>query len=89
MKKNLFLFLVAGLTFSTIHSQEIKDAMRYTQNDLHGTARFTAMSGAFGALGGDLSSVNVNSIIKTILYLIHEFDYSILNHETNNLLISR
>ncbi|PVX47019.1 outer membrane protein transport protein (OMPP1/FadL/TodX) [Flavobacterium sp. 103] len=60
MKKNLLLFLVAGLTFSTIHSQEIKDAMRYTQSELHGTARFTAMSGAFGALGGDLSSINVN-----------------------------
>jgi hypothetical protein len=60
MKKNLLLFLVAGLTFSTIHSQEIKDAMRYTQTELHGTARFTAMSGAFGALGGDLSSINVN-----------------------------
>jgi hypothetical protein len=60
MKKNLLILLVAGLPFSTIYAQEIKDAMRYSQTELHGTARFTAMSGAFGALGGDLSSINVN-----------------------------
>ena len=34
--------------------------MRYSQDDLNGTARFRAMSGAFGALGGDLSSIYVN-----------------------------
>lgn len=60
MKKNLLLFLAAGLTFSTVHSQEMKDAMRYAQSELQGTARFTSMSGAFGALGGDLSSINLN-----------------------------
>lgn len=60
MKKNLLLLLAAGLTFSTVQSQEMKDAMRYAQSELQGTARFTSMSGAFGALGGDLSSLNVN-----------------------------
>jgi long-subunit fatty acid transport protein len=59
MKKHLFLVL-AGLTFSAAQSQEITDAMRYAQDNLNGTARFRAMSGAFGALGGDLSSLNVN-----------------------------
>ena len=60
MKKNLLLFLAVGLTFSTVRSQEMKDAMRYAQTELQGTARFTSMSGAFGALGGDLSAINVN-----------------------------
>lgn len=60
MKNNLLLLLVVGLTFSTVHSQEIKDAMRYAQSELQGTARFTSMSGAFGALGADLSSLNIN-----------------------------
>lgn len=32
----------------------------FSQNDNNGTARFTAMSGAFGALGGDISSININ-----------------------------
>ena len=32
----------------------------FSQNDNNGSARFTAMSGAFGALGGDISAINVN-----------------------------
>ena len=32
----------------------------FSQNDHIGSARFKAMSGAFGALGGDISSINVN-----------------------------
>jgi len=35
-------------------------ALLFSQDDGNGTARFTAMSGAFGALGGDLSAVNIN-----------------------------
>jgi hypothetical protein len=83
MKKNLFLFLVAGLTFSTIHSQEIKDAMRYTQSELHGTARFTAMSGAFGALGGDLSSINVNPAGSAV-FNNNQFATTMGSYDTKN-----
>src|SRR5690606_25168417 len=36
------------------------DAVRYANDNLNGTARFRAMSGAFGALGGDLSAMTVN-----------------------------
>jgi hypothetical protein len=59
MKKILFLF-ITGLTFSVSHSQEVSDAVRYAQDNLTGTARFRAMGGAFGAVGGDLSSLTVN-----------------------------
>jgi hypothetical protein len=59
MKKKLFLILF-GLSFGIAQSQEISDAVRFSQENLNGTARFRAMSGAFGALGGDLSSINVN-----------------------------
>lgn len=59
MKKILFL-LITGLTVSVSHSQEISDAVRYSQDNLTGTARFRAMSGAFGAVGGDLSAMSVN-----------------------------
>lgn len=61
MKK--YLSLVSALCFaSALHAQQSTstDALRYTQRDLNGTARFKAMSGAFGALGGDLSSLQVN-----------------------------
>lgn len=59
MKKYIFLFAL-GFTASITQSQEISDALLYSQENLNGTARFRAMSGAFGALGGDLSSINVN-----------------------------
>ena len=59
MKKILFL-LITGLTVSVSHSQEVSDAVRYAQDNLTGTARFRAMSGAFGAVGGDLSSISIN-----------------------------
>lgn len=59
MKKYIFLIFI-GLTFSAAQSQEIIDALRFSQDNQNGTARFRAMGGAFGALGGDLSAINVN-----------------------------
>jgi hypothetical protein len=58
MKK--ILTLLAFFSLGVAGAQEISDALRYAQDNLTGTARFRAMSGAFGALGGDLSSINVN-----------------------------
>ncbi|VXB64965.1 Transporter [Flavobacterium sp. 9AF] len=60
MKKIYMLLL---LTFGyTGMSQEttVQDALRYSMDNLTGTARFRAMSGAFGSLGGDLSAININ-----------------------------
>jgi len=65
MKKNIsILTLVAGLNLS--QAQEITDALRFSQNDMNGTARFRAMGGAFGALGGDLSAISVNPASSSI-----------------------
>lgn len=41
-------------------AQDINDAYRYSSGELSGTARFVSMSGAFGALGGDLSAITIN-----------------------------
>lgn len=38
----------------------VSDALRYAMTDLNGTARYRSLSGAFGAVGGDLSAINVN-----------------------------
>jgi hypothetical protein len=61
MKKYLLLFF-AGISFSAVNAQETtpEDAIRLAVDNLTGTARFRGMSGAFGALGGDLSAINVN-----------------------------
>ncbi|TDP02367.1 OmpP1/FadL family transporter [Flavobacterium sp. 245] len=58
--KKIFFLLITGLSICALHSQEVSDAVRYGQDNLTGTARFRAMSGAFGAVGGDLSSLGVN-----------------------------
>lgn len=54
-----FLYISLLMTTVTI-GQEISDALNYGLDAFGGTARFKAMGGAFGALGGDLSSLNVN-----------------------------
>jgi hypothetical protein len=58
--KKIVLFAFVGFTIATTQAQDINDAMRFAQDNQTGTARFRAMSGAFGALGGDLSSININ-----------------------------
>ena len=62
MKK--FILMAIGFALaSTSYSQslEYQDlALLFSQNQQQGTARFTAMGGAFGALGGDISALSVN-----------------------------
>lgn len=62
MKKIITLALLLVVTI-TSYAQALgyQDlALLFSQDDLNGTARFKAMGGAFGALGGDISSINVN-----------------------------
>ena len=53
--------------FCVTQSQTLSDALNYSDNSFQGTARFNSMSGAFGALGGDLSSIAVNPAGSAIL----------------------
>lgn len=58
--KKYILAISAIISMNCVNAQEIPDAIRLAQENLNGTARFRAMGGAFGALGGDLSAINVN-----------------------------
>lgn len=59
MKKYLVLAsLMVSSLFASAQSEF--DALKYSKTDITGTARFVGMSGAFGALGGDMSAINVN-----------------------------
>ena len=60
MKKLLLSIFFGSTLIVTAQETTTNDALRYSINNLTGTARFRAMSGAFGAVGGDLSSINVN-----------------------------
>lgn len=60
MKRILLISVaVAGVTFG-VSAQGAIDAFQFSQPDLKGTARFMSMGGAFGALGGDLTTLNQN-----------------------------
>lgn len=59
MKKNLLLFTI--FVFATqLYSQNEIDALRYSQQNIFGTAKFNSMGGSFGSLGGDFSSLSYN-----------------------------
>lgn len=60
MNKSLLLISAALATTATAYGQSAIDALRISQSDMKGTARFMSMGGAFGALGGDLSSLSQN-----------------------------
>ncbi|PHS05475.1 MAG: aromatic hydrocarbon degradation protein [Kordia sp.] len=57
MKK---IVLIISLIASVGFAQNINDAILFSGENIQGTARYNAMSGAFGALGGDFSSINNN-----------------------------
>jgi long-subunit fatty acid transport protein len=59
MKKGIFLF-IGVMSMFTISAQNVNDALRYGNGEVIGSARYRALSGAFGALGGDLSAISVN-----------------------------
>ena len=61
MKRITYLFISAFvLAGGVAYAQGEMDAYRLSQTDLNGTARYLGMSGAFGALGGDISSMSTN-----------------------------
>jgi len=82
MKKLLILF-IGVLPMSILNAQDISDALRYSTGDVQGTARFRAMSGAFGALGGDLSALSINPAGSAIFNRSHaSLSISNLNNDT-------
>ncbi len=69
--KKLSLLFIGVLSMSNIMAQDVTDAIRYSSDEVQGTARFRAMSGAFGALGGDMSAVSINPAGSAIFTTSH------------------
>lgn len=60
MKKITYILASMLILSLPLSAQGEVDALRFSREDLYGTARSMAMGGAFGALGGDLTGVNIN-----------------------------
>ena len=82
MKKYIIIFSII-ITFHFGQAQESIDALRYGQTNLTGTARFRAMSGAFGALGGDLSSISVNPAGSAV-FINNQLGFTLTNFDKKN-----
>lgn len=60
MNKSILILSLSLSTAGMAFGQGAVDAYRLSQPDMKGTARFMGMAGAFGALGGDLSTLSQN-----------------------------
>ncbi|MBR1667282.1 MAG: hypothetical protein IJ693_03265 [Bacteroidaceae bacterium] len=58
-EKYILLGVLMGAS-GMAYAQDSYDAQTMTNSDLNGTARFVAMGGALGALGGDISVMSTN-----------------------------
>ena len=59
MKRLVYTISILLISCSAF-AQDLTDALRYSNYHISGTARSAAMGNAFGALGGDFSSLSIN-----------------------------
>ena len=60
MKRTIIIILVSVLSCAMTYAQTAEDALRFSRVFYGGTARFTGLGGAFGAVGADFSSFSTN-----------------------------
>ena len=77
----LFLFLVTSS--SLVFCQNEDDMLRLMQTDFHGTGRTDAMAGSFGALGADISAIQINPAGMG-RYSSSQIAFSLHNNFTNS-----
>ncbi len=82
MKKLLIIGAILGSAMIST-AQNVSDGLLFGQQDGYGTARYRALSGAFGAVGGDLSAMGSNPAGSTI-FANHFFSFSAANTNNNN-----
>ncbi|MBM1106268.1 outer membrane protein transport protein [Aurantibacter crassamenti] len=78
-----YLTFIAIMLCAIGSAQNLNDVLRYSSENLQGSARFQSMSGAFGALGGDLSALNVNPAGAAV-FNNSLFGFSGTNYNRNN-----
>lgn len=86
--KKLILLFIGILSMSISNAQGIQDALRYSEDEIMGTARFRAMSGAFGALGGDMSAVSINPAGSAVFSRSHASITLSNEHKDNDILFN-
>lgn len=80
--KKIFISL-ALLACTQMNAQNLADVLRFSQTPLNGSARFTAMGGAFGAVGGDFSALEINPAGSAI-FAFSEAGVTLNNYQLKN-----
>ena len=83
MKTHLLPFFIIFLNFWMLPAQNLDLVHVITQENISGNARFEAMSGAFGALGGNLSAIHTNPAASAI-FNTNQFGLSTSTQSTTN-----
>ncbi len=62
MKKIFLVIIILFISINIGYTQSVyvENALNFSKNEYGGTARFIGMGGAFGAIGGDFSSIAIN-----------------------------
>jgi len=79
MKTAVSFFSIIML-MSLSFAQNSQDALRYSLDDIKGTARFRSMSGAFGALGGDLTAATINPAASAV-FVTNALSFTFGSHQ--------
>ena len=82
MKSLIYTIGILMLACSTF-AQDMTDALRYSNYKISGTARSQAMGNAFGALGGDFTSLSINPAGAAV-YRTGEFTFTTSVGNTKN-----
>lgn len=82
MKQFLKAIVFIALAIPYAQAQTAYDAFKYSVEAFNGSARYTAMAGSFGALGGDFSAV-VDNPAGAAVFQFPEVGIS-MAHEANN-----
>ena len=83
MKPHLLPFLIPFLSLLTLPAQNLDLVHVITQENISGNARYEAMSGAFGALGGNLSAIHINPAASAV-FIANQFGLSTSAQSTTN-----
>lgn len=90
MIKKTFLIGSLLLGIHTINAQEMTpgEGVQYANPFQTGSARFNAMGGSFGAIGGDISSIHINpagSAVNVVSYATGGLNLNLENNQGNYL----
>jgi hypothetical protein len=96
MRRNLISVIIVFLFTSYSKAQTSQDALNFSTYGVFGSSRYTSMGGAFGSLGGDLSSLSDNPAGAAV-FLYSEmglsfevsFNNSLANGDNRNLPIKK